>query len=184
VTIAPIPLFDRSDHPFVPTCRAAERRAQALSRMPLAAPATAGATRPGQREHGATILRQGQRRSDSLRGYRPALCLDYWWEVRNQQYRKRRLTDRGGVFKYVLRLPAKGSYGTGSAISSRARRPAAERRATFPCKLRLAGGKLEQSASGDLRGRIGSRQALSARRLHRHQPVAPGRAARPGGEPW
>src|SRR5260221_10338254 len=26
---------------------------------------------------------------------------------RNQQYRKRRLTDRGGVFKYVLRLPAK-----------------------------------------------------------------------------
>src|SRR5260221_7028772 len=103
---------------------------------------------------------------------------------RNQQYRKRRLTDRGGVFKYVLRLPAKGSYGTGSAISSRARRPAAERRATFPCKLRLAGGKLEQSASGDLRGRIGSRQALSARRLHRHQPIALGRAARPGGEPW
>src|SRR5260370_24057826 len=50
--------------------------------MPLAAPATAGATRPGQREHGATILRQGQRRSDSLRAYRPALCLDYWWEVR------------------------------------------------------------------------------------------------------
>src|SRR6266849_10574160 len=80
-----IPLFDRSDHPFVPTCRAAERRAQALSRMPLAAPATAGATRPGQREHGATILRQGQHRSESLRGYRPALCLDYWWEVRNQR---------------------------------------------------------------------------------------------------
>ena len=29
---------------------------------------------------------------------------------RNQQYRTRRLTDRGGVFKYAVRLPAKGSY--------------------------------------------------------------------------
>jgi len=29
-----IPLFDRLDHPFVPTCRLAERRAQRQSRMP------------------------------------------------------------------------------------------------------------------------------------------------------
>ncbi len=50
--------------------------------------------------------------------------------------------------------------------------------------LRLAGGKLEQSASDDRKGRMGSRQASSARRLHRHQLVAPGRAALHGGEPW
>jgi hypothetical protein len=30
-----IPLFDRQDHPFVPTCLLAERRAQRQSRMPL-----------------------------------------------------------------------------------------------------------------------------------------------------
>ena len=29
-----IPLFDRQDHPFVPTCLPAERRAQRQSRMP------------------------------------------------------------------------------------------------------------------------------------------------------
>ncbi|WP_368912115.1 hypothetical protein, partial [Taklimakanibacter deserti] len=35
-----IPLFDRNDHPFVPTYFKAERRAQVLSRMPpKAAPA-------------------------------------------------------------------------------------------------------------------------------------------------
>jgi len=28
------PLFDRNDHPFVPTCLPAERRAQRQSRMP------------------------------------------------------------------------------------------------------------------------------------------------------
>ena len=42
-------------HPFVPTWLMAERRAPALSRMPPAAPATAGAKRPGRCEHGATI---------------------------------------------------------------------------------------------------------------------------------
>jgi hypothetical protein len=42
-------------HPFVPTCLMAQRRAQALSGMPPAAPAAAGGKRPGQCEHGATI---------------------------------------------------------------------------------------------------------------------------------
>src|SRR5215510_13016545 len=44
-----IPLFDRNDHSFVPTCRAAERRAQALSRMPPCGTGEAGAKRPAQR---------------------------------------------------------------------------------------------------------------------------------------
>src|SRR5260370_28787568 len=67
--------------------------------MPLAAPATAGGTRPGQREHGATILKQRQHRSESLRGYRPALCLDYWWEVRtHRQLTPVRVTGREAVF--------------------------------------------------------------------------------------
>src|SRR5260370_31073039 len=70
--------------------------------MPLAAPATAGGTRPGQREHGATILRQGQHRSESLRGYRPALCLDYWWEVRNHRQYRPRLTRDGAVLFAAL----------------------------------------------------------------------------------
>jgi len=60
-----------NDHPFVPTCQSAERRAQALSRMPLAAPATAGAKRPGQREHGATIetQRRPQLATFATKGY-------------------------------------------------------------------------------------------------------------------
>jgi hypothetical protein len=43
-----IPLFDQNDHPFVPTCRLAKRRAQRQSRMPRESCGTgvAGAQRP------------------------------------------------------------------------------------------------------------------------------------------
>jgi hypothetical protein len=51
----PIPLFDCATHPFVPTCRPAERRAQTLSRMPLAAPAQPARSVLDDGEHGAII---------------------------------------------------------------------------------------------------------------------------------
>ncbi len=60
-----IPLFDRSGHPFVPTCRWAERRAQAQSRMPLAAPAEPARSVLDGGEHGATIARKGQYHVDN-----------------------------------------------------------------------------------------------------------------------
>lgn len=50
-----IPLFDQNDHSFVPTCRTAERRAQAPSRMPLAAPAEPARSVLDGAEHGATL---------------------------------------------------------------------------------------------------------------------------------
>ena len=49
-----------NDHPFVPTCRSAERRAQTLSRMPLAAPAQPARKRVlDSGEHGATLQGTG-----------------------------------------------------------------------------------------------------------------------------
>jgi len=46
-------------HPFVPTCRMAERRAQTLSRMPLAAPAKPAQSVLDSGEHGATLSGKG-----------------------------------------------------------------------------------------------------------------------------
>ncbi len=56
----PIPLFDRIDHPFVPTCRKTERRAQAPSRMPLAASAKPTRSVLDSAEHGATLVEEGK----------------------------------------------------------------------------------------------------------------------------
>jgi hypothetical protein len=52
--------FVRSDgHPFVPTCRPEERRAQMPSRMPLAAPAEPARSVLDGGEHGAILASSG-----------------------------------------------------------------------------------------------------------------------------
>jgi hypothetical protein len=52
--------FVRPDgHPFVPTCRLAERRAQTPSRMPLAAPAEPARSVLDGGEHGAILAGSG-----------------------------------------------------------------------------------------------------------------------------
>ena len=56
-------------------------------------------------------------------------------------------------------------------------RAAAERGAAVLRQFHLSGRKLDQAAPSDRQGRVASGRALSARRLHRHQPVA----ARPSG---
>jgi len=71
-----------------------------------------------------------------------------------------------------------GFYRTGSASCSSARRATSERGPPVRCQFHLSGWKLEQAAPGDRQGRVASGRALSARRVHRHQPVAPGRAGR------
>jgi hypothetical protein len=66
-------------HPFVPTWLMAEPRAPALSKMPLAAPATAGAKRPGRCEHGATIDNHWNNPHPLHCGVTaPQILLDYW----------------------------------------------------------------------------------------------------------
>ena len=54
-------------------------------------------------------------------------------------------------------------------------RATSERGTSLPCQFQLSSGKLDQAAPGDRQGRVASGRALSARRLHRHQLVAPGR---------
>src|SRR6478672_1214426 len=54
-------------------------------------------------------------------------------------------------------------------------RATSERGTSLPCQVQLSSGKLDQAAPGDRQGRVASGRALSARRLHRHQLVAPGR---------
>lgn len=47
-----------------------------------------------------------------------------------------------------------------------------------PCQFQLSGGKLDQAAPADRQCRVASGRACSARRVHHHQPVAPGRVGR------
>src|SRR6185503_3125495 len=54
-------------------------------------------------------------------------------------------------------------------------RATSERGTSLPCQVQLSSGKLDQAAPGDRQGRVASGRALSARRLHHHQLVAPGR---------
>ena len=69
-----------------------------------------------------------------------------------------------------------GFYRIGSAQAPS--RATAEQGASVPCQLLLSGRKLDQVAPGDRQSRVASGRALSARRLHRHQSVASGRAGR------
>ena len=79
--------------------------------------------------------------------------------------------------KYAIRLPANQVLQRQDRLSAQAPgRSPSERGAAVLRQLQLSGGKLDQAAPGDRQGRVASRRALSARRLHRHQPVAPGRA--------
>jgi hypothetical protein len=57
-----IPSFDASRRLFVLTCRMAEHRAQAVSRMPRSG---AGASRPGRREHGSMLIGEGKAQDTS-----------------------------------------------------------------------------------------------------------------------
>ena len=63
-------------------------------------------------------------------------------------------------------------------VNDAVRRATSERGASVLCQFHLISRKLEQAARADRQGRVASGRALSARRLHRHQPVAPGRAGR------
>jgi hypothetical protein len=60
------PLVRPRGHPFVPTCRSAQRRAQPQSRMPLAAPAKPARSVLDSGEHGATLWRTDDITSEPL----------------------------------------------------------------------------------------------------------------------
>ena len=77
--------------------------------------------------------------------------------------------------------PAAGQSGLAGKHRLSAQAPGratAARGAPLLRQLQLSGAELEQAAPRRGQGRMASGRALSARRLHRHQPGAPGRARR------
>src|SRR5271165_391952 len=79
--LGPIPWFDRDDHPFVPTCRPAERRAQWKS--PRRGRSTAehrALARLTERARRYTP-KQGPPARRRPAGLLPRNVLDYWWGV-------------------------------------------------------------------------------------------------------
>ena len=81
--------------------------------------------------------------------------------------------------KYAIRLPANRvlQERIGYLLKRPVGRPPNEVR-RFYANFTYQAGSWTQAAPGDRQGRVASGRALSARRLHRHQPVPPGRAGR------
>src|SRR5271166_3535064 len=79
--LGPIPWFDRDDHPFVPTCRPAERRAQWKSpRRGRSAAEHRALARLTERARRYTP-KQGPPARHRPAGLPPRNVLDYWWGV-------------------------------------------------------------------------------------------------------
>jgi hypothetical protein len=80
---------------------------------------------------------------------------------------------------YAIRLPANRvlQEKIGYLLKRPVGRPSHEVRRYYG-KLRLSGAELEEAPASGRQGRVASGRALSARRLHRHQPDAAGGARR------
>ena len=74
-----IPLFDTNDPPFIPIQQPPERRAQATSRMPLAAPAKPARSVLDEASAVLSSIKRDIGRSSQIQGLPPQLALEYWW---------------------------------------------------------------------------------------------------------
>ena len=70
----------------------------------------------------------------------------------------------------------RGPAGADRSSAQAAGRPSAEQAAGVLRELQLPGAELDQAAPGRCQGRVAPGRAVPARRLHRHQPDAAGRA--------
>src|SRR5262249_46897461 len=80
--------------------------------------------------------------------------------------------------KYAIRTGQPGSAEQDRLSAHAPSRTTSAPCVPVPCQFQLSGRNLDQAAEGYRQGRVASRRTLSPRRLHRHQPVAPGRARR------
>ena len=98
---------------------------------------------------------------------------------RRRGVRQARAVRAAGGGGHRLRHPPAGQRGPAGADrppADPARRPPAEEAAGVLRQLQLPGAELGQAAPGGGQGRVAPGRAVPARRLHRHQPDAAGRA--------